>query len=618
MDDNTKTRAWFGAAFAVLLGVGIAAIVRTYEWEASVAWVSHSYELSARLDQLTAASKNADSAVRQVALNYDPSNALRLSVDLQRIQALFAEVGRLARDEAIQTANLQAAHPWLLRQNDLIHPDSAPGANPAQRLRAAIAAYDRLGAPGQIARAMATMQAEEQRLLNIRMERQREVATTTRRLFELASLLSFALVLLAASRAGRTHKPDSAEQQRLREAGYRQIVEMAGDIIYRTDSSGRFTFCNQAALNTMHWTDREVIGRSFLTLIPQNKRKEVEHFYLRQYARKRKNSYFEFPVLDGHGRERWIGQNAQLIMGADGFQGFQAIAREITERRKAEGDLNRSRAFIERIAATTPGILYVYDLSTRRNVYSNREVVTVLGYKPEDLDKYIAAASRQFHPDDIAGIRAHNEGLRHACDGEVRRIEYRARHRDGHWVWLAARDTPFERGPDGLVRQIVGIAQDVTARRAAQEKLTWQANYDALTGLANRHHFWNLLQGLMRHTAIQSGRAALCLLDLDNFKEANDRFGHSAGDEVLESVGAILRSELRASDIAGRLGGDEFCFCLPETDGNEAARMAERILDRLRTQAFGMASHGATFSITATFGIAEWRADMDARELMEA
>ena len=83
----------------------------------------------------------------------------------------------------------------------------------------------------------------------------------------------------------------------------------------------------------------------------------------------------------------------------------------------------------------------------------------------------------------------------------------------------------------------------------------------------------------------------------------NDRFGHAAGDEVLEAIGNIVRAELRSSDIAGRLGGDEFCFALPGIDENEAARVAERIRERLSTLAFGMGS-GSPFSVTATFGVA--------------
>lgn len=473
----------------------------------------------------------------------------------------------------------------------------------------------------QLRATMAAISNADLAQMQMSLDHERELASSSRQLFWGLSMISLAVILLTVWRATGDSRLRSAAEMALqnKDEQYRQVVETASDIIYRTDKSGRFTFCNQAALNLLHWTGEEVIGRSYLKLIRHDKRKEAARFYLRQFARKRENSYYEFPVVDGHGRERWLGQSVQLIAGADGYDGFQGIARDITKQKRVELELSRSRTFVERIAATTPGILrYVYDIVGERTLYSNSEVTTVLGYKEDELLAYEANTITHFHPEDLGAIRSHHEALRRAADGEVCRLEYRARHRDRHWVWLAVQDTPCERGHDGLVNQIVGIGQDVTARRVAQEQLTWQANHDALTGLANRHHFWTRLQTVLRRAAIEHSVAALCLLDIDNFKEINDKYGHAAGDEVLEAVGTILRRELRSTDLSGRLGGDEFVFVVPETDAHEAARLAERILDRLRTQAFGAGGDLEPFLVTATFGVAEWQPHVDARELMDA
>jgi diguanylate cyclase (GGDEF)-like protein/PAS domain S-box-containing protein len=574
LSHTLKVKAGFGAAFAILLGAGVAATFQTFLWEGSADWVAHSWDVIERLDEL--------------ARPQDPL----------RVRQLALELGALTVDDPAEHQRAEALIALAASRE---------------------VALDQ-GIAGRMAELLQKMQTEERALLTVRIEKQRSIAVLTRKLSEVASALSFLLIVLAAWRTSIDARKRNLAERTLaaREEQYRQVVEMAGDIIYRTDRLGRFTFCNQTALTMLHLTEHELLGRSYVRMIAQDKRKEVERFYLRQFARRRKNSYCEFPIVDGHGRERWIGQNVQLLMEGANAIGFQAIAREITERKRAEYDLQKSRPFVERIAATTPGILYVYDLDQRRNVYSNREAVAVLGYKPEEVDSFSRGEMQHFHPDDIPAIENHHRGLRDAQDGEVRRIEYRARHAAGHWVWLAARDTPFERNSEGVVTRIVGIAHDVTDRRAARDKLAYEANFDALTGLANRRHFLTRLQGVLRRVSLEHGTAALCMLDIDLFKTINDRSGHSAGDEVLEALGNIVRGELRSNDLAGRLGGDEFAFILPDTDQDEAAEVAERIRERLGRMAIGTDGGAAPLSVTATFGVAEWHPKMDAKELMEA
>ena len=601
----------YGATFALLLALGAIAALRLLELERSLGDTSQGLLVSGRIGHLNGLVGRTSSESESLVRKYDPQLAEEFSADLLRVQRAVREVEPQFRAQPEQLARFRVIREWV--DDQFIF------------LRSGAPKQDEDKALALVRATIAAISNEDLSQLRLTLQHERELASSSRFLFWVLSAVSLAVLLFTVRRStGDSRKRSAAERAlAVREAQYRQVVEAAGDIIYRTDKTGRFTFCNPAALNMLHWTEQEVIGRSYLKLIRHDKRKEVERFYMRQFARQRKNSYYEFPILDGHGHERWIGQNAQPISGPEGFEGFQAIARDITERKRAELELSRSRTFVERIAATTPGILYVYDIVERRTLFSNREVVTVLGYKPDEIEAYLANAATHFHPDDIGAIRAHHEALRRAADGEVRRLEYRARHRDGHWVWLAARDTPFKRGKDGLVCQIVGIAQDVTARRAAQERLTWQANYDALTGLANRHYFWGQLQTVLRRAAIEHSVVSLCLLDVDNFKEINDKYGHAAGDEVLEAVGSILRTELRSSDLSGRLGGDEFTFVLPDTSSHDAARLAERILDRLRTQAFGAGAETEPFLVTATLGIAQSRLDqsrldIDARELMES
>ena len=108
------------------------------------------------------------------------------------------------------------------------------------------------------------------------------------------------------------------------------------------------------------------------------------------------------------------------------------------------------------------------------------------------------------------------------------------------------------------------------------------------------------------------------MLDLDDFKLVNDTFGHLFGDRVLTWTAELIRSTLRASDIPARYGGDEFAIILPETDGDEARRAAERILEAFREKAFVGEQRGPV-PIGASIGVATYPADgRTATELIAA
>ena len=621
----------FGGGFAVLLGVGIAAVFQTFVWEQSVSLVAGTYETLHRLDAIALSSKAAEEAAFRFSATADDSAATECYNDLAEVRSLVAGLGVQPAESPelqsslqgppLQTPSFQNKKSRLseLLDAEYVALRSVLDAPNAGKMAITLTARDTSGARAQLQAAFQSLRGEVRHVLDQRLIYQSNTALRARRLFTTSGTICCALIIVAGWRFsidlgqreifGRAHAD--------RNETYRQAVELATDMVCRLDNQGRLTYCNPAALSLLHYGEQEVIGRSYTKLVRHDMRREVEHFYLRQAARNRKSSYYEFPIIDGHGRERWVGQNVQVLMNGRRLVGFQAMARDITERKRVEADLARSRGFLEGMVSTAPGLLYVFDLVDRKTLYANREITAMLGHKPEAADDFDHVVMRLFHPDDLSALRMHHDSLRRARDGDVQRIEYRARHADGNWLWLSAWETPLTRDPDGRVRQVVGIAQDVTVHNAAREKLTWQANYDTLTRLANRQHFWTRLQSLLRRASMEHIPVSLCLFDIDRFKEINDQFGHAAGDEVLEAIGTIVRSELRSEDASGRLGGDEFCFVLPNVDQEEAARLAERIRERLSTMAFGMNS-GTAFTASATFGVAGWQSQMGARELMEA
>ncbi len=122
---------------------------------------------------------------------------------------------------------------------------------------------------------------------------------------------------------------ESAEQ-------YRTLVENASDIVFRLDNTGHITFVNPAAFRIMGYEEKEFIGRHYPTFIRSDMQEEAMNFFGRQFVKGIPNTYSEYPVIVKDGQEIWLGQNTQLIIEDDRVVGFQAVARDITERKRME------------------------------------------------------------------------------------------------------------------------------------------------------------------------------------------------------------------------------------------------------------------------------------------
>jgi diguanylate cyclase (GGDEF)-like protein len=125
---------------------------------------------------------------------------------------------------------------------------------------------------------------------------------------------------------------------------------------------------------------------------------------------------------------------------------------------------------------------------------------------------------------------------------------------------------------------------------------------DALTGLYNRRRFSDVLANHFAATRRYAHPLSCALLDIDHFKKINDRYGHDVGDRVLRAVAEVLSAQLREVDLAARYGGEEFAVVLPHTSKEAAERVAQRILEAIRT--LRVSAGDAELGVTASFGVA--------------
>jgi diguanylate cyclase (GGDEF)-like protein/PAS domain S-box-containing protein len=202
------------------------------------------------------------------------------------------------------------------------------------------------------------------------------------------------------------------------------------------------------------------------------------------------------------------------------------------------------------------------------------------------------------HPDDLDGAK-YNCALMQAGGSRILRHECRFLSADGSvvWVMISTSRVPADSGrPAHLIMHI----EDISNRKALEAELVHRALHDPLTGLANRSLLVDRIDQALTGTDHGARSHCLLYLDLDGFKQVNDRYGHAAGDEVLRLLAERMSALLRPEDTAARLGGDEFAILCVNAD----PRHAEAIAERLRAAvAEPLVVDGQRLVLSATVGV---------------
>jgi diguanylate cyclase (GGDEF)-like protein/PAS domain S-box-containing protein len=168
------------------------------------------------------------------------------------------------------------------------------------------------------------------------------------------------------------------------------------------------------------------------------------------------------------------------------------------------------------------------------------------------------------------------------------------------------------RALSGEIIGCIGMGVDISERKKTEEQIRYQATHDALTGLANYREFIDTLEREVRRGDRSHGRFTILLLDLDELKRINDRYGHLTGNRALKRLAAVMKEQCRATDLAARYGGDEFAVVLIDSDQSMAEHVAERIEAGLRNDPEEPA-------ISVSIGIGVFPDDgRTAQELLEA
>jgi diguanylate cyclase (GGDEF)-like protein/PAS domain S-box-containing protein len=260
-------------------------------------------------------------------------------------------------------------------------------------------------------------------------------------------------------------------------------------------------------------------------------------------------------------------------------QANSALHEEIAIRTQVEQSLHlRTRA----IESSLNAILIV-DLTKQGLpiIYVNAAYERITGYKAREA---VGRNSEFLLADDLEQPEVH------AIRSAVR--EHREWHgvlrtyrKDGRLFWSELHIAPV-RDEQGVTGHYVAVLNDITAARVQTEQLAYQANFDALTGLANRSLLLDRLGQAIVNSSRRGDRIAVLFIDLDGFKLINDTLGHDAGDELLKQIAERLKASIRQSDTVARLGGDEFVILLLNQEAGEARNGQEHNAPRIPIETF--------------------------------
>ncbi|NKX91111.1 diguanylate cyclase domain-containing protein [Nocardia coubleae] len=296
-------------------------------------------------------------------------------------------------------------------------------------------------------------------------------------------------------------------------------------------------------------------------------------------------------------------QTVSVLTAWQGELAYQVVVHDLTAQRAAEASARQAEAYFTTVVSQLEEGVLVVDRRGRlesinpagRRILGIADSAPVLGARFDELPVTMIDWEGQPLP-----VGRHPMAHTLTTGEPVTRFVFGVRRADGQQVWLSCNCRLLN--PDSPDSAGVSSFADVTEYRASKMQLEYQATHDALTGLANRSL---ILSQLSAALADEGGALVTTVLfiDLDGFKAINDTLGHAIGDTVLQIVAQRLQRALRAEDVVGRLGGDEFLVLLA---GHPQRTDLPRLIERLRvTMAEPIIASGHRLEVSASIGVTE-------------
>ena len=312
-----------------------------------------------------------------------------------------------------------------------------------------------------------------------------------------------------------------------------------------------------AAGSTMYeltgYEENSLRGRPFLNMVPEDERGQLRDSVADQLSRGREISV-SHRLVRKDGSRFWVLHTGRLENGPDGREYLHSSLSDISSCMETVEILERKLSRYEIILAQTENVLFEWDLTTDALSVSDTWK-KIFGSEPASTDvhrKLLQGA--YFHPDDLPMLF---DGISNLQQGSAYEMaEVRVATEKGRYLWCRFRATAIRDG-QGTLKKIAGIIINIDAEKQEAQALQERAERDSLTKLLNKNTGRKRAEAYFRQFS-DAAQCALLIIDLDDFKGINDRYGHLFGDAVLTKAAREIKRLFRNQDIIARIGGDEF------------------------------------------------------------
>ena len=384
----------------------------------------------------------------------------------------------------------------------------------------------------------------------------------------------------------------------------KEFIEQAAVGITKVSLGGVLVNVNQKFCDMLGYGRHEIIGKTI---------KELTHPDDYGQGAKLRLELIESGTKFVAGEKRFIRKDGAMIwvrrtmsVGRDDKGNPQyviSVVEDISERKQAETALQQSEELFRQLAAHIPQVFWIGDIAQKEILYVSPAAERLFGRPSKEFYTGSRTLIRAIHKDDRARVR---DARKSAASGNYDEI-FRILRADGTIRWVRDRAFPVC-DAEGKIYRIAGIAEDITDRREAEQRLVQLAHYDALTSLPNRLLFYDRLKQALAQAKRNRRIMGVMFIDIDRFKYVNDTLGHEVGDTLLQRVSERLTKAVRSNDTVGRLGGDEFAVVLSNlANAQDAETVAQKILASFNRPFY--LDGGTDIYVTGSIGITVYPSD---------